>query len=86
MTTTEMPKTPSSTGELCWMNQTGDSKIYWDKDKPIEVAAARSNYEVLTASSYRGFKLNEDGTQGEQLTAFDPAASRIVMVPPLRGG
>lgn len=83
---TQMPKTPTSTGVMSWMNTTGDSKIHWDARSEVEVAAAQANYAVLRAAGYRAFALNTDGTQGEQLDDFDALAKRIVMVPPLAGG
>ncbi len=82
----EMPRSDESTGVIEWMNNTGDSKVYWDRRKPQEVAAARSNYEVLKAAGYRAYKLGMSGETGEQLDAFDAEAERIVMIPPRAGG
>lgn len=69
------------------MDDWGDTKLIWDKTKPAEVENARRTYNDLKAKGYAAFRVSgKDGEQGEQMTAFDPSAERMIMVPPMVGG
>lgn len=69
------------------MGQAGDTKHIWDKNKPDEVEAMRAMYDTLTKKGYRAFQVTgKDGEKGEQMTAFDPNAERVIFVPQLVGG
>lgn len=76
----------SYTGVIEAMDLSGDSKIYWDRGKMGEVAAAEKSFDTLKEKGYVAFRLNSDGSTGEQIREFDPNAERIVMRPPLAGG
>lgn len=80
------PRTPSSTGSLEIMDLTGDSKVFWDRNNPDEVAAARVSFDALKTKGYSAYKLGEDGSTGEQIREFDATAERIIMRPAMRGG
>jgi len=73
-------------GVLEAMDHTGDTKSYWDKNNPAEVAAAQASFDALKKKGYAAYKLNSDGTTGEQIREFDPSAERIIMRPALQGG
>lgn len=83
---TPVEATESSTGQLEVIDLTGDTKVHWDKNKPAEVAMARASYDTLIEKGYKAFKLNSDGTQGEQIREFDPNAQRILLAPQFAGG
>ena len=41
----------------------------------------------LKKKGYRGFRVTgKNGEKGEQMDEFDPAAGRMIMIPPLQGG
>lgn len=68
------------------MGKDGDTKLMWDKHSEDEVEAAKTTFNTLKKKRYLAFKANKDGSQGEQMTEFDPKAERIIMVPPMAGG
>lgn len=71
---------------LATMDTQGDTRIQWHPDNPIEVEVARSAFERLTRAGYRAFFVNAEGGQGQPMTAFDPQAQAIVLVPRIVGG
>lgn len=83
---TPAPRTPSSTGVIEVMDLTGDSKVFWNKDNPVEVASARAAYDASKAKGYVAYELNSDGSTGEVIHEFRPGAERIVMRPQFAGG
>jgi hypothetical protein len=68
------------------MDLSGDSKVHWDKNNAVEVEAAKASFDVLKKKGYVAFRLNSDGSTGEQIREFDPNAEKILMRPPLQGG
>lgn len=69
------------------MDGSGDTKILWSRDNPDEVEVARTAFNSLRAKKFNAFKIvGKDGSQGEQITEFDPNLERIIMVPAMRGG
>jgi len=81
-----LEKSPSSTGVLEAMDATGDTKSYWDRNNPAEVAAAQASFDALKKKGYVAYRLSSDGTTGEQMREFDPTAERVLMRPALQGG
>ncbi len=75
-------------GQISVLGREGDTRLMWDKTKPAEVEAARAMFNDLKAKGYLAFSVVEKavGDKGEQLTQFDPAAERIIMAQPMRGG
>lgn len=75
------------TGIMAEMNDSGDTKILWDKNNQDEVDNARSQFEKLTKEKgFAAFAVKKNGDQGERVRVFDPEAERIILVPQLRGG
>lgn len=74
------------TGRMEVPDSTGHSETSWDKDKPEEVAAAEASFDILTKKGYKAYRLSSDGTQGSQMSTFDPSAERILMRPRMAGG
>lgn len=69
------------------MSDKGDSKFVWDADNPAEVKAARKHFETLVNKNrYAAFHVKSDGGKGRRMTAFDPEAEKVILVPPLQGG
>lgn len=71
---------------LVEINGTGDTKVMWNPRDKDEVENARKSFDRLEKRGFRAFKVNKAGAAGERLTAFDPAAEKIIMVPQLAGG
>lgn len=74
------------TGRLEIMDRTGDTKVFWDRNNSVEVAAAKAQFDLLSGKGYAAFKLNSDGLKGELIREFDPNAERIQLVPAKAGG
>jgi len=74
-------------GEIVILDESGDTKIIWDSDKPEEVENAKETFNRFKKKSYVAFKVvGKEGTKGEQLREFDPSADRIIFSPPITGG
>lgn len=73
-------------GEMCIMDETGDTRLMWSQKNKDEVDHARKRFEELKAKGYMAYTVNAKGDQGEVLHSFDAAAERIIMVPRVVGG
>lgn len=73
-------------GELCVMDQTGDTKTIWDKSNPDEVEVARATFQKLKKKGYVAYSVKKDGEKGAVVSEFDPDAEKLIMSPPLAGG
>lgn len=73
-------------GQLCTMDNTGDTKVSWDKDVPAEVKVARDIFGKMKKQSYAAYKTDGRGGKGEVIHEFDPEVEEIVMMKPLVGG
>lgn len=75
------------TGSMAVMGKEGDTKHFWDKKNPADVALARRTFNRFRQMGYAAFRL-KDGTEnkGEQLDEFDPDAERIIFMPQMKGG
>lgn len=75
------------TGALEVLDSTGDTRLIWDRDNPDEVENARAMFQKLTKDrKYSAFKAKRDGSQGERMDTFDPAAERMLLIPQYQGG
>lgn len=74
------------TGSLCVLDESGDSRMQWDKNDPQQVAAAEARFNELRAKRYLAYKVDAKGGQGEVIDKFDPDAERIIMHQPMVGG
>ena len=73
--------------EMAIMGKQGDSKLIWDKNNPDEVANARRTFDDLRSKGFLAFRvIGKTGDKGDQMTAFDADAERIIMVPQMKGG
>jgi hypothetical protein len=75
-----------STGTLEIIDRTGDTKLEWDRNVPVEVEAAKASFTLHKKKGYLAYRTRADGSRGEVITEFDPAAERIIMAPPVQGG
>lgn len=76
------------TGVMSEINDTGDTRVMWNKDVAEEVDAARETFNRLTRTGrYTAFNVKgRSGDRGERMTTFDPEAERVILVPQLQGG
>ncbi len=72
--------------ELRTIGKLGDVKISWNKENEDEVKTAREMFEKKIKEGWSAFGEMRLGTKGSQIRTFDPAAQRIVLVPPVCGG
>lgn len=68
------------------MGQEGDTKQMWNPQNDFEVEQARKLFKAYRERKYVAFRVNADGTQGEQMTEFDPTAAKVIFVPQFQGG
>jgi hypothetical protein len=73
-------------GEMMELDRTGDTRIQFDKSNAVEVSAAEKRFKELKGKGYAAFGVNKKGDKGVLMSDFDPAAERILFVPPLVGG
>jgi len=73
-------------GTLAILDQTGDSRLQWDKGDMSQVEAARKRFNEFRSKGYATFRVNNKGNQGEQIDSFDPDAERILAIPAMVGG
>ena len=66
----------------------GDVEVSWATGNADEIATARETFDKLRGKGYLAYRTTGTGSrkQRDQIREFDPAAGRIVMVPPLAGG
>lgn len=74
------------TGTIHAMDETGDTRTMWDRDKLAEVEAAKAQFDALKAKGYLAYTVQDNGTKGEVIREFDPNAQAIIMSPQLVGG
>jgi hypothetical protein len=72
--------------QLCVMDETGDSRIQWDRDNPEEVAKAEARFNELKKNGFMAYSVNRKGDKGTVLQSFDPTAERIIMHSQMIGG
>jgi len=73
-------------GELRILDNTGDTKVIWDKNNSDEVEAAEEQFETLIDKGFTAYKVKKDGKKGRKITSFDQDAGKIIMIPKIVGG
>lgn len=68
------------------LDDTGDTRIEWDKDNPTEVNLAEKHFKELKKKGYLTYKSRRDGSRAEVIQRFDPTVERIVASPQTVGG
>lgn len=77
---------PADKGVLHVLDHTGDTKHMWDPNNPAEVHSAREVFENLKLKGFQAFSVKPGGEKDAVIREFDPAAGKIIMAPPIRGG
>ena len=74
-------------GMLRCIDETGDTKVLWNRSNPDEVEAARETFNRLKKKGYLAYNVvGKEGAKGEVLAEFDPTAERLIMAPRMVGG
>lgn len=73
-------------GEIAILGRQGDVKQTWDKNKPDEVDAARTQFDSLRKRGYLAFEVDKVGEKGKQIFDFNSNAERIILAAPMQGG
>ncbi len=68
------------------LDETGDTKIIWDRANETEVTIAREAFARAKKDRFMAYKVIGDGKKGEIIREFDPTAERIILTPPMQGG
>jgi hypothetical protein len=71
-----------ATGTLNILDESGDSRIQWNKDNPEQVAAAKARFDELKAKGYLAY----DASTNEVMQSFDPGAERLILHQRMVGG
>lgn len=73
-------------GEMCVLDETGDTKLIWNPGNEDEVDAAKTMFSKLTKKGYIAYKVTRGGDKGEVIKEFDATAEKIILAPPVIGG
>ena len=73
-------------GEIAILDNTGDSKVMWDKNNSDETEAAEEQFNALIKKGFTAYAVKKDGEKGGKITSFDADAGKIIMVPKIIGG
>ncbi len=71
---------------MAMMGKDGDTKITWSRGNQLEVDVAREAFNKAKRGGHMAYSVGADGRKGTVLEAFDPAAERIILAPPMQGG
>lgn len=75
------------TGEMAIMGREGDTKVLWDKTKPIEVEVAKITFDKLIKDGYSAYAVSDTGDKkGSPVREFDSNAERLIFIPPMQAG
>jgi len=74
------------TSTLHVMDNTGDTRTEWDKNRPDEVELARKAFQAAKEKKMLIYRTRADGSKAELMREFDPSAERIIATPQTVGG
>ena len=73
-------------GVLCLLNESGDTRVQWNRNNQGEVNAAKAEFNRLKAAGHLAYLVDSSGRKREVVDTFDPTAERLVLIPPSVGG
>lgn len=78
---------PEGMHVMVTLDQTGDTKIFWDPKVPAEVENARQTFALLVSEKgMAAYAVKKNGDQGEVVRRFDPTAEKLIFAPRMVGG
>ena len=82
----DQPQTGHEPHEMIVLDLTGDTKIIWNPDNPVEVDNAKKTFKRLKKQGYIAYEVRRTGGKGEVVQEFDQQASKLIMAPQMVGG
>ena len=75
-------------GCLCILDETGDTKITWNKKNADEVTSARLIFqELVVKKRWAAFEVSRTGKKiDKKVTMFEPGLGKVILVPPMVEG
>jgi hypothetical protein len=73
-------------GWMSTMDDSGSTRLQWDRTKIEEVDAAQKRFDELRAAGYFAYEMTSKGDQGKVIEAFDVKAERTIPHPQPIGG
>jgi hypothetical protein len=77
---------PEGRHVIAVLDQSGDTRLVWDPENRDDVKTAKKMFDDLKAKGYVAYAVEQKEARGKVVTKFDPAAQKLIMTPPLRGG
>jgi len=68
------------------LNDSGDERITWVKEKGKEALKAKERFEDLLKKGYKAFSVDSRGNKKVEISEFDVDAEEIIMIPPTSRG
>lgn len=74
------------------MDSSGHTSVTWNPEDEASVADARREFDRLIGQGYQAFRMEAVGqnavveNKGDRITAFDPEAGKVLMIPQRVGG
>lgn len=62
------------------LDETGDTRVVWDRHKDAEVKEAREKFIELLGKGYKGYVCRSDGSKGRRVETFDALLEEIIML------
>jgi hypothetical protein len=82
----EANRTEERTQVMVVLDQTGDTRHYWDRGNEVEVKEMKKLFKRMTDKGYQAWSVSRKGDQDRKITEFDPEAEKIIFSPALVGG
>jgi hypothetical protein len=73
-------------GVMVVLDQTGDTRHYWDRGNEVEVKEMKKLFKRMTDKGYQAWSVTQKGDQDRKIREFDPEAEKIIFSPALVGG
>ena len=77
---------PAGHGLIARIDETGDTKIVFDRSNEAEVNFAREAFLKARKDGFMAYKVQGEGSRGEVMHKFDRDAERIILAPAMKGG
>jgi hypothetical protein len=78
---------PEGMHVMVTLDQTGDTKLIWNPDDPIEVENARATFDRLVKEKkMAAYAVRKNGEKGEVVRTFDPTVEKLIFAPRMVGG
>jgi hypothetical protein len=73
------PQKDENMGVMRVLDESGDSRIVWDRRDKNQVKEAFSKFRDFITKGYRAYVVRSDGTRGSRLDEFDPLLEEVMV-------